>query len=686
MLKEYFSITEILELELKGYSKRSAESFCVDWVYREIQADTKPLREYHISNFPSLVREEIVKKLLQKQRLETQTSNLAEVEKIEKEAYARFEIVHYAKSNKINKQELAIEYNKKRLPLSTYDTVPSLSVIQLYRWLDSYAKHGIDGLKSREASRKAGKIKSSQAKELVEGALLNKPHLKTSIIYDFLCGKAKRDGFVLPSYKTITRYADNFRAKNKVQLTLASNPDAYKSKYMLALGSYSEEAIEPNYIWEVDSTPADIMLTEGRCTILGCIDVYTRRVKFLVQKSSNSLGITSLIRNCILDWGLPKIIKSDNGADYKSKQVEIALKMLGIEQRFTNPYSGWEKPFVERVFGTTQHGHLEAHKNFIGHNVAERRAIESVKSFAERILKKEKEFAEFGIEDLQRFLDVWANNYYCNKPHGGLKKYVKKNKLNILPTPSSMLQYAVGNGFKAKDPISTRDLDLLLEPLAGKRTIGKKGILVDGNNYFNPELSLHVGDSVVIRVDRADLGKIYVFDNNHNYICEAINYELLGSNKLEFIKKSKSVQNELTKQFKRETKSLVKKAKELPSYGFIQVDLEEAIEEAEKKDKLNDKNNQKVEIAKQEEIAPLSDGRYSTADKRLFLAAKIKDCLKNGKEWVIEKEDLEWYEDYKKDGEYLAKIQIKEAENGKDIELKQKEELETIEINKDMWR
>ncbi|XWO13499.1 integrase/transposase/recombinase [Candidatus Hepatincola sp. Pdp] len=649
---------EILELKLAGYVSRYHLAKKVtkeSWLYRTYKTTKKDGREYHLSNFPSQVREKIVSKLLKKQRLEKQLANLSTIEKIERIAYARFEIVHYVENSGLNKKDFTKEYNNKKIPLNTYDVIENITERTLYRWVASYNKFGIEGLKSRSNTRRIGKVKSYEVKELVEGVLLQKPHLKVSIIYDFLLGKAKKEGFTLPTYKTIVRYINNFKQKNKAQFLLASNPDAFKNKYMLAIGSYSEEAVEPNYIWEVDSTPADIMLQEGRCTILGCVDIHTRRVKFLVQKSSNSLGITSLIRNCILDWGLPKIIKSDNGADYKSKQVEIALKILKIEQRFVKPYSGWEKPFVERVFRTVQHSHLEAHKDFIGHNVAQRKAIESIKSFAERLLNKEKEFPEYSIEDLQNFLNIWVNNYYLNRSHDGLNKYAKQHKLAIVPTPNSILQYSLTKGFKAKEPTSTRDLDLLLEPLAGKRTIGKKGIWVNNNTYFNPSLAIYVGNKVIIRVDRVDMGKVYVFDEGHNFICEAVNYELLGDSKFEFIRKGKAIQNELAKQLKRNTKVLINKAKGLPNYGNIQVDLEEAIREVEtkdilngtKRDKLNGNNPKKCiqeYLIEQQQEVDEGEVRYQKAKK-------LEMKLAHGEEI----KEINWLRNYQKTGEYLGK-------------------------------
>ena len=124
MLKEYFSIAEILEFKLEGYLDRrnlEIKTNNENWLFRvaNLSHSDKPVREYHISNFPAQVREKIVNKLLEKQRLEKQIGNLTNIEKIERIAYAKFEIIYYVESNKVKMANFITEYNNKQAPLST---------------------------------------------------------------------------------------------------------------------------------------------------------------------------------------------------------------------------------------------------------------------------------------------------------------------------------------------------------------------------------------------------------------------------------------------------------------------------------------------------------------------------------------------------------------------------------------
>ena len=68
---------------------------------------------------------------------------------------------------------------------------------------------------------------------------------------------------------------------------------------------------QPNDVWEFDSTPVDAMLVEGRHSIIAVIDVFTRRVRLLVAKTSSSEGICLLLRKTPADLGHPQRQRGD---------------------------------------------------------------------------------------------------------------------------------------------------------------------------------------------------------------------------------------------------------------------------------------------------------------------------------------------------------------------------------------
>ncbi|MFL1781417.1 hypothetical protein ABSA28_01142 [Candidatus Hepatincolaceae symbiont of Richtersius coronifer] len=177
MLKKYLSAAEILELAIERYTSRSkliVRATLEEWIFRyaEIEGSDKPIKEYHINNFPISVREEGIHKLIAKNRANTTLGNLSAIEKVERMAYARFEIIQHILTTGITKEQFVVDYNCKRVAIGTYDLINEVSCRTLYRWISDYQEYGIEGLKGKEISRRAGKIKNSEIKELVEGTLL----------------------------------------------------------------------------------------------------------------------------------------------------------------------------------------------------------------------------------------------------------------------------------------------------------------------------------------------------------------------------------------------------------------------------------------------------------------------------------------------------------------------------------
>ena len=659
MLKEYFSIAEIIELNLDGYSQRTlATKVNVEnWLFRvaNLSHSDKPVREYHISNFPAPVREKIVNKLLEKAKLKARNNgkNIEFVQISLSIAYSRLEIILFIKNSKIHIPTFCKAYNNrelvnKELSEASYENVPNISKSRVYEWIKAYDKLGLEGIKWKADERRLGKGSFAQkdievkgeavsVRDLVLGAHLRMPHLRASVIYDQLKDRIKRAKLEIPSYRTVCRYLDDWKKNNKSAELLAQNPDKWKNKHLLAIGSYSEEAIEPNYIWELDSTPSDVMLKDGRVMILGCIDVHSRRVKYLVSKTSNSLGVTALLRACILEWGVPKIVKTDNGKEYISQQIGIVLGKLGIEHRRARAFQGQEKPHIERLFGRFQHGLLTMLPNYIGSNVAERKALQSIKTFAERLFgKNEVEVEPFLTANMfQNFCNWWIAEKYMHVQHHGLN----------METPASIIE-----GFTPKlaTPEQVHELTLSLEPLAGLRTIVKKGVRVENTFFFNPNLAMYVGEQVMVRVDRFDMGKIYVFDRQHNFICEAVNYSLLGADKQAFIQAGKEIQNKFVKEVKQKTKKLINKSKLLNYIEPIQIDIEEAIVEANKKDLLNGNEIhiecKTIDTATSKILRSSKIGAYDHREKELTEEQKfIQQEIAEDLEFIIpENKDLEF--------------------------------------------
>ena len=346
-----------------------------------------------------------------------------------------------------------------------------------------------------------------------------------------------------PPISTLKRWLREFKETNAAALLMFKNPDAYKNKYRTAFGSQMDGITRPVQQLQGDSTIGDAQQRVEiafnmadpetgevrRHAIVAFIDVFTRRAQVLVARTSNSNAIKAVMRLCILAWGLPEQIKTDNGKDYIEQTTLSALDCLGIEHVRCTPFSPEQKPYIERFIGTLMHDLFPMLEGFVGKSVAERKAIESAKSFAQR-------FGHEGIDlrmtpkQLQGVIDGWLDEYH-NRVHSELGC-----------TPNEMAERHTTHIAR----VDVRALDVLLMPVAGKgtRVVAKRGIPLDRAWFAAPELAAHVGATVRCRQDDADLGALHVFALDGSYICKALDHSMLGINRAELAAKARAIESE----------------------------------------------------------------------------------------------------------------------------------------------
>ncbi|WP_439547813.1 Mu transposase C-terminal domain-containing protein [Falsiroseomonas sp.] len=387
--------------------------------------------------------------------------------------------------------------------------VPSCCGKSLLSWRKIRAERGVAGLAGDYKPRQATLDVSDALAGTAEGFLLEHPSANATQLLQTL--EAEHPGVVLPTVRSIQRWLDAWRKENRQLHANLVSPDAHRSRFRPAFGNASAGIVRVNQLWEMDSTPGDVMLLDGRHTVVGVVDVFSRRKRLLVWPTSSSEGIALLIRRALLEWGVPEVLRTDNGADYTSAHIVRLCADLGIERDVTNPFSPEEKPHIERALGVFSHGLVELLPGYTGHNVAEAQAIRSRRSFAQQLMKQGGAAqVKLTAAEFQDFCDRWCRDLYENRRHGG-----------IGTTPRLRAAACQAPQRRIEDE---RALDVLLAPLAGgngQRVVGKKGIRVDGGHFIAPELGLRVGEAVQCRADPADLGRIYVFDEDGAFICVA---------------------------------------------------------------------------------------------------------------------------------------------------------------------
>lgn len=455
-----------------------------------------------------------------------------------------------------------------QLPEWVHAKHKTFSEKSLYNWVKKYNNEGAAALAGKFGGHRKGTgiiDTQSELSEYIIGMIVEYPHIKVAVLHKAMLAEFYNQTTTLPSKTSLERWVGKWKEDNKQVYTAVTNPDAWKNKFMAAPGDASERATGLNVLWEFDATPADMMLTDGRHSLSGVIDVYSRRLKLLVTRTANSKAVAQVIRESILDWGVPAIAKTDNGADYKSTYIKTVIKRLEIDQEFCRPFCGWEKPHIERAFRTFSHDIAELLPGFIGHNVGERKAIEARKAFSDRLFEKDTLIdVKMNSSELQEFCNNWVDNIYHRDPHSGLNGKTPLEMVRNWSQPIRMID-------------DERILDVLLSEPAGTRTITKKGIKVDNGLYIHGELWARAGEEVHVYYDERDMGRVYVYDTDGEFICIAEDPAVTGVSRSEVAAKAKEVQREAVQEERRRLKSAARKVtKRDVAQDIIQHRIEEA--------------------------------------------------------------------------------------------------------------
>ena len=395
-----------------------------------------------------------------------------------------------------------------------------LSVATLELWMMKLNKGGLAGLAPHSTnSGRASKL-SPEAQMFIRATLAEKPGARSNHILAVLRANLPSDEIVHKA--TLNRWIKKWREKNKAEEAMNLNPIEYKGHHQAAFGT-TATAPFAGYTWEMDSTPADVQTADGRrCTITAAIDVYSRRAVVVVANTSNSLTVASCIRQGLLTWGRPEIIKKDNGADFSSRHIEAITTGLGIETPKLPPYTPEAKGHIERFFHTLSHELEEMLPGFTGHSVADRAALRAKNTWARKVFERpqDKAAVKAAVDipltqgELMNLISCWLE-VYENRVHSGFAADPGRPLKGLTP-----LQAFEKSARRPRPITNERMLDVLLAPV-GMRQVGKRGISWQGARYVAPELVPYIKHDVELRLHPQDAGSVYVFLPGNKFVCVA---------------------------------------------------------------------------------------------------------------------------------------------------------------------
>ena len=426
-------------------------------------------------------------------------------------------------------------YNEQTLCVRPWirKQVKSISARSLRRWKVKSDKAGLEGLKDAQRGPMGQNRFETDAnlQSYIVAQIAGRPHATAKIVHRGVEANFEDP----PSLRSLQMYIKKYRKENEAELLYAANPDQWKSKYRAAFGSRSEGVERLNQLWEIDGTIADVRCINpqgllARYSLVALLDVYSRRAKVLVCEQPSAIATAACLRSAFVDWGLPEVLKADNGKDYTAESVRRISLDLGFSINYCTPFSPEEKPHVERFFGTLTRELFEILPEYVGHSVADQQAIRSRRSMAQRHGSKKQPAArttEFMLApgELQIVINEWVRNVYEARTHSSLKT-------------SPMLKAA---GQRTRRIESERALDILLAPPVnggGVRTVQKKGVSVYNRWFSAPELGGMVGNHVSVRLDVEDESRVIIYsEDNGAFICLAEDPTMTGAD-LQAIAKS----------------------------------------------------------------------------------------------------------------------------------------------------
>ena len=521
---EWLTAAEAADAQLPGLpgTKRNVNRFITEnSVATRARSGRGGGREFHWSSLPAPAREEWLKRFgeasestppVERAARETGKDLLAEARGL---IVLAFHACPRARTKSAARKMFCAAYKARRVKLDEWvlRLVPAVAPHQIALW-ECRLRRGEDLRDGRGRPSGTGLFDHDLTlKNYVIAAVAARPHLAATAIKSLITTDLGRE---IP-LRTLQHFLKHFRQSAAPALKALTNPDRYRSHHKPAFGVVGARVERINQRWEIDASPADAMcLVNGRelrYKIVGCIDVFTRRAMIVVTDQVRGLATMALLRRAILAWGLPELVKIDNGKEFKNRAVERFCADTGVTTEFSKAFTPEQKPHIERFFGTISRDLFELLPGYIGHNVADRQGIEARRSFQHRF--GEDGNLAFGIslspEDLQARADAWCDDVYARRSHEGIKQ-----------TPHDRALAFAGDVRRLSDE---RLLDALLldaPDASGIRVVGKSGLRIGNRYYVAGELGEWSGHRVHCRFDPHQPEQIVVYnDTRTKFICVA---------------------------------------------------------------------------------------------------------------------------------------------------------------------
>jgi len=106
-------------------------------------------------------------------------------------------------------------------------------------------------------------------------------------------------------------------------------------------------ATHPNHVWALDFV-FDACLNGTKLKILAVKDEFTKECLALeVSTRLRSGDVRRVLSSCFATYGIPEMLRSDNGREFISRTLAVFLSQSGTGAHFIKPGSPWQNGFIE---------------------------------------------------------------------------------------------------------------------------------------------------------------------------------------------------------------------------------------------------------------------------------------------------------------------------------------------------
>lgn len=369
----------------------------------------------------------------------------------------------------------------------------------IWRRIQAYKTNGVKGL-NRAARNDRGVRRgvTPELQEVIEGLYLKTPKPTIHWVQEQLAEPCQRDGIRVPSYTVIGEICR--KLDRRLRVLAHDSEAAYEQEFDRII---RRQAKRPNEMWQADHKEFDIWVFNeagrvGKVWLTGILDDFSRVVPgyYLGIAHANSMRIALALRQAIWHksderWpvcGIPEILYTDRGRDFKSTHIEQVCADLKIKVVRTKRRKPRGRGKIERFFRTADQKFVKSRRNTKAEPVS--------------------------LEKLQAEFHAWLLDEYHQHVHKGIKTppMVKWNEAKCLP----------------RMPESLEALDLMLHKVARPHKMWNEGIRFNNRIYSDMLLNRAVGQEFTIRYDPRDPTFIWVYAEEDTLLCKAACAELTG--------------------------------------------------------------------------------------------------------------------------------------------------------------